>query len=263
MKLRVGQHVFGLAAIAFGVITLNWHQISSFGNLSNPAVLVYMAGILELIGGIAIQWQRTKKAGALIIGSIFLIFSLYWIPQIIKMPLSFGNYGNFFEVFSVVIGSVYVYVSTMQSHREKAAKIVRVANISFGICVLSYALYQLFYVNYTANLVPRWIPPGQMFWEVATTIAFALAAFAILSGISALLASRLLTIMLIGFGVLIWLPACMMHPNVMNNWDENALNLAIAGLAWIVSDFLYQKNNSTGTFSRKATNMGRIRITFF
>ncbi|MFZ1081579.1 MAG: hypothetical protein WAO19_06615 [Candidatus Kryptoniota bacterium] len=247
MKLRLGHHVFGLAAVGFGAITLSWHRIDSLGNISHPEILVYVAGIVELIGGFAIQWQRTVRAGAIILAVVFSIFSLYWIPQIIKNPLVFDYYGNFFEQYSIALGGVFVFASTMLSHPEKAAKIERAAYISYGICVISYSLYQVFYLTYTASLVPTWIPPGQMFWAATTTIAFALAAFAILSGRSALLASRLLTIMLIAFGVLIWVPACVIHPQVMSNWIENASNLAMTGSAWIVVDYLGGKRSAKTT----------------
>ncbi len=250
MKLRLGHHVFGLAAIAFGVITLNWCQINQFGHISHPEIFVYIAGIVEILGGFAIQWQRTVRFGALILAAVFSIFSLYWIPQIIKVPLSFGYYGNFGEQFSIAIGGVFVFASTLSGHPDKAAKIERAAYICYGICVVSYSLYQLFYLTYTASLVPKWIPPGQMFWTVATTIAFALAASAILSGRSALLASWLLTIMLIAFGVLIWVPACVIHPHEMSNWVENSSNLAMAGSAWIVADYLGKKRDHLAKVSR-------------
>ena len=115
------------------------------------------------------------------------------------------------------------------------------------MAVISFALYQLFYLSYTASLVPKWIPPGQMFWAVATTILFALAAFAILSGRSAFLATQLLTTMIILFGVLIWVPACIIHPHEMSNWIENATNLAIAGTSWIVADYLKENRLSKTT----------------
>jgi uncharacterized membrane protein YphA (DoxX/SURF4 family) len=79
-----------------------------------------------------------------------------------------------------------------------------------------------------------------MFWAITTTIALALAAIAMLSGRSALLASRLLTTMLIGFGLLVWLPAPFADPHKLINWAGNAQNLAITGAAWIVADFLSQ-----------------------
>jgi hypothetical protein len=61
-----------------------------------------------------------------------------------------------------------------------------------------------------------------MFWAIVTTIAFVLAAIALLSGRSALLAARLLTAMLIGFGLLVWLPAPFADPHKMINWAGNA-----------------------------------------
>jgi len=83
-----------------------------------------------------------------------------------------------------------------------------------------------------------------MFWAVTTTIAFALATIALFSGWSALLASRLLTAMIVGFGLLIWLPAPFTKPFADShiNWAENAENLAIAAAAWIVADYLSQKH---------------------
>jgi hypothetical protein len=44
--------------------------------------------------------------------------------------------------------------------------------------------------------------------------------------------------MLIGFGLLVWLPAPFADPHKLINWAGNAENLAIAGAAWIVADFL-------------------------
>ncbi|MCL6098308.1 MAG: hypothetical protein M1391_07025 [Bacteroidetes bacterium] len=240
MKLQLGRHFYGLAAISFGVLTLVRHQIYLLGNISHPEILVYIAGIVELIGGLAIQWERTVKFGALTIAAIFFIFSIYWIPQIVEKPLVYGYWGNFFEQFSIVLGGVIVFASTIQSDQERVAKIARAAYRFYGICVISYTLYQLFYLSDTADLVPTWIPPGQMFWAVTTTILFALAAFAIISGRSALLASRLLTAMIIGFGLLVWLPVCIGDPHELTNWARNATNLAVAGAAWVVADFLYQ-----------------------
>lgn len=245
MKFQLGRHLYGLAGIAFGVITLVWSQIYSLGNMSHPEILVYLAGIVELVGGLAMQWRGTAKFGALALGTVFLIFSLFWIPQIVKMPLVYGYWGNFFEQFSIVLGAVIVFASAIRDDPGWAEKTARVTYYCYGICVISYTLYQLFYLSATADLVPKWIPPGQMFWAVTTTIAFALAAFALLSGRSALLASRLLTAMFIGFGLLVWLPVCIINPHELTNWARNATNLAVTGSAWIVMDFVYQSINST------------------
>jgi uncharacterized membrane protein YphA (DoxX/SURF4 family) len=125
---------------------------------------------------------------------------------------------------------------------ERPATMARIGYVLFGICVVSFTTEQFVYLSGTAAFVPKWIPPGQMFWAITTTIALAFAAISLLSGRSALLASRLLTAMLIGFGLLVWLPAPFADPHKMINWAGNAQNLAITGAAWIVADFLSQKH---------------------
>lgn len=108
----------------------------------------------------------------------------------------------------------------------------------WGICATSFALYQAFYLDYTATLVPKWFPPGQMFWTVATTVAFGLAAAALLINRQALLATRLLTLMLVLFGLFVWVSALLADPHSHSNWGEFTENYAIAGAAWILADLL-------------------------
>jgi len=189
------------------------------------------------------QWTRTARAGALALAVLYLAFALLWVPYIVAEPLVYDRWGNFFEQFSLVSGALIVYGSVNRSDPEPSTKIAQVGYICFGICVISFTLEQLFYLSGTAAFVPKWIPPSQMFWAIATTIAFALAAIALLSGRSALLASRLLTAMIIGFQLLVWLPAPFADPHKLFNWAGNTQNLAITGAAWIVTDFLTQNRS--------------------
>jgi hypothetical protein len=77
-----------------------------------------------------------------------------------------------------------------------------------------------------------------MFWAVATTISFALAAVALLTNRIALLAARLLTMMVVSFGLLVWVPLVVSDPHNHADWSENAETFAIAGAAWILADLL-------------------------
>jgi uncharacterized membrane protein YphA (DoxX/SURF4 family) len=250
-QLHLGRHVFGLAAVAFAVISFfwrdfnNWQQIQPLGNVPHREVLLYLAAAIELFGGIAIQWPRTARLGASALGIIYLVFALLWVPRIAAQPLVYDRWGNLFEQFSLVSGALIVFATAGRSDAQRTARIARLGYLFFGICVVSFTLEQLFYLSGTAQFVPKWIPPGQMFWAVLTTIAFALAAIALLSGRSALLASLLLTVMIVGFGLLVWLPAPFADPHKLTNWVGNAQNLAIAGAAWIVFDFLAQNRSAS------------------
>lgn len=245
-RIYIGRHVYGLAAIISGVLTFAWHdfnawrQIMPLDKVPHPQIFLYIAAAIELFGGLAIQWTPTRRIGAFALGGIYFIFSLLSVPDIVASPLTYGGYVNFFEQFSLVAGALVVLGAASSNQQEGVRRLARIGYVFFGVCVISFAVAQVAYFSITAKLVPKWIPPGQSFWAVATTIAFGLAAVALLSGRSALLASRLLTIMLVAFGLLVWLPIVVSNPHKLFNWTENAETLAIAGAAWIVSDFLAQ-----------------------
>jgi hypothetical protein len=114
----------------------------------------------------------------------------------------------------------------------------RTGRILLGICAACFSLEQAFYLNATAKLVPKWVPPTQMFWAVITTVLFALAAVALLANRMALLASRLLTMMIVSFGLLVWVPLVLSNPRNHTNWSENAETFEIAGAIWILADLL-------------------------
>jgi uncharacterized membrane protein YphA (DoxX/SURF4 family) len=246
MKIYLGRHVYGLAAIIFGIVTLYWHdfngwqQIRALGDVPHREILVYLAAAVELFGGVAIQVPRTARLGALALGVLYFIFALLWVPFIIKQPRIYDGWGNFFEQFSIVSGALIVYATFGRNSSERPTKAARMGYLFFAICVISFTLEQLFYLSATASFVPKWIPPGQMFWAVVTTIAFALATIALLAQRVNLLASRLLTAMIVGFQLLVWLPAPFTDPHKIINWAGNSQNLAITGAAWIVADFLAQ-----------------------
>ena len=144
MRMRLGRHVYGLAAIAFGVITLVWHdfngwqQIRALGTVPHREILVYLAAAIELFGGIAIQWPRTARAGAFALGILYLIFALLWVPHIVATPQIYDRWGNFFEQFSIVSGALIVYATFGHCNSERAGWLARIGYVGFGICVVSF-----------------------------------------------------------------------------------------------------------------------------
>lgn len=240
-RLYLGRHVFGLTSILIAILTLLWRQFDiwqELGSISHRSVLIYLAAVVQILGGLAIQWPRTTRLGAVLVGAISFVFLLFCVPPIVGQPLVYFNWGNFFEVFSQVAAALIIFSALDRADSPRPSTTARVGYLFFALCVVSYTLGQLFYLHLTASLVPKWIPPGQIFWAVLTTFAFALAAIALFSSRFALLASRLLTAMLFGFALLVWLPALTANPHKLFNWTEAAQTLAIAAAAWVVADFL-------------------------
>lgn len=242
-KIHLGRHVYGLAAIFYGALLFAWRDLNAWkqsiplDKVPYPQIFLYLAAAVELLGGLAILWAPTKRIGAFALGGICFIYALLAVPEIIA-----GGWVDFFEQLSLVAAALIILGTTGLDHGG-APRLARIGYLLFGVCVISFTAAQVVFLSITVKLVPKWMPPGQMFWAIVTTIAFGLAAVALLSGRSALLAAQLLTVMLVGFGILVWLPIVFSAPHLLFNWTENAENLAIAGAAWIVADYLAERRS--------------------
>lgn len=249
-RIYFGHHVLGLASILLGGFTLAWHnfyglpQIFAATHIPHRELLAYIVAVVEILAGVAIQWPKTARAGAIALACIFIVFALFCLPFIIAKPKVFGFWDAFFEPFSQGAGALVVFGTAGWRNSGFSDRISQFGYICFGICLIPFTLAQVVYLSHTAELVPKWLPPGQMFWTVATTIGFALAAIALLSGRVARLASRLLTAMLLGFWLLVWLPICFANPHSVQNWSENVVTLSVAGAAWVVADYVVQRRSA-------------------
>lgn len=237
-----GRIAFGAAAVLFGVIALLWRDPETWqvlGQIWKLPLGIVIGGCLmalQIAGGIGIQYPRSARPAAIVLGFVYLCFSLACIPDIIAASNIFERYGgSFFQFFSMLCGAIALYAAT-EENAARALTFSRAARMGLGVCAISFTLGQALLLRDTASLVPKWIPPSQMFWAVLTTIAFAVAALAILINRQARLAIRLMTLMLLLFGVLVWVPRLVAHPAAHVLWSEFTLTVLIAGASWVVAD---------------------------
>jgi hypothetical protein len=237
-----GRIFFGASAVLFGVIALVWHDAATWQNLQHIWSLPFgtiIGGCLmaaQIAGGIGIQYPRTGRWASVVLCVVYLCFSLAWAPDIVAASNIYERYGgSFFLFFSLLCGALALYAAT-EANRARAAVFGRLARLGLGICAISFTLGQILLPRETAHLVPSWIPPNQMFWAILTTVAFGLAAIAILINRQARLAMRLMTLMLALFGVMVWVPRVIAHPKAHFNWSECVLTFLITGAAWVVAD---------------------------
>jgi uncharacterized membrane protein len=244
---NAGIHVYGLGAIALGLVGLVWGDFAAVWQpvpASTPyrTVLAYIAAVSLLAAGASIQWRRIAQAGVVVLAILYLISALLWLPRVVGYPQIFATWGGFFEQFSLVAAALVVYASLAPSDSAWAVGTARIGRSLYGICALSFALDHFFALKETARMVPAWIPLGQQFWAVATGIFHLLSGIAILSGVLAVLASRLLTAMLVTFGALVWAPSLFATPHEHVVWAGNAINLALAGAAWVIADYIASRH---------------------
>jgi uncharacterized membrane protein YphA (DoxX/SURF4 family) len=239
---EIGRHVFGAAAILVGVSGLIWGEFARnwqpVRGVPYYSALAYVGAACLLAAGIAVQWRRSARAGLLVLAALYMIFAGFWLPRVILLPRIAGTWSGFAEQFCLVVAALMSYAVLVAPHAPGTSVVVRAGRVLFGLCAISFGVVHFEALQQTADMVPAWLPPHQRFWAAATGVAHILAGVAIVTGVQAVLAARLLTAMFVVFGLLVWLPRLVMHPAAHNAWGGNAMNLAAAGAAWIVADVL-------------------------
>jgi hypothetical protein len=173
--------------------------------------------------------------------------------------VNLGNYdpiGNVFEEFSLVAAGLVLYAIFSPADSSIARRRPFFV-LLFGICPISFGIAHIIDMPGLLGWIPGWLPPTKMFWAYATTMGFFGAAVAILTGIMAPLAARLLTAEIVIFELLVWIPNLSAAPGNHFNWAGNAIGIALAGASWVVSDSI---SAATKTIPIPAESPGEVRI---
>ena len=241
-----GARVFGLGIIALALVCLAFGDFDSGqsmpGDFPGRTALAYTAALFMLCAGAALEWRRTVTWGAAALAVYFaLVVVVLMDGRVVVANYSeYGTYSSVAAQVAIAAGALIVYAANARIDASAAARLTRLAQVLFGICAVLFGGAHFFYMNLTAPLVPGWLPPSGEFWGYATGIAHIAAGLAILTGVQARLAAILLTIMYASFTPLVHLPMAVANPSSHFVWSENALNIILAGVAWVVADSLVQ-----------------------
>ena len=240
LRSNLGIYVYAVGAILLGLLGLisgdfasPWQHVGRDVPFREP--LAYLTSIIELAAGLALLWRRAARSAALTLTVIYSVFTLIWVPVILESRRDYDPTGNFFEEFSLVAAGAVLFARFSPPGSRISRGESLFARLS-GLSAISFGIVHIVDMPGLLTWIPAWIPPSQMFWAYATTIGFFLAAAAILSGVMAPLASRLLTAEIVGFELLVWIPKLLAGPHDHFNWSGNAICVAIAGAVWAVSD---------------------------
>ena len=162
-------------------------------------------------------------------------FSLACVPDTVAAAKVYDKYG----------GSIFIFFSLFCGRLRSTLRLRQIQQVRY--CSAGWRALALGSVRFPLRWGRRSCFGGQRTWFQSgfhpvnvlgnsTTVAFALAAIAILINRKARLAMRLMTLMLLLFGVLIWIPHVAAHPQAHFNWSELCLTFLVTGAAWTVSE---------------------------
>jgi uncharacterized membrane protein YphA (DoxX/SURF4 family) len=242
--MAFGWRVYGLGVIALALVGLAWRDPGQPvpKNFPDRIALAYSAAAFMLLVGVAIEWRRTTAwAAAALTGYYALIVVVLMNgPMVLAHDTEFGSYSGVAEQLALAAGGLIIYAANARIDAALAARLTRLGQLTFGVCALLFGGAHFFYMQLTVPLVPTWLPPSQAFWAYATGLGHIAAGIAILTGVRARLAAILLTTMYASFTPLVHVPMLMANASSHWLWSENALNIALTGVAWVVADSLAQ-----------------------
>ena len=236
--------VYGLGVMALGTLGLAWGTFITGQTVPKDfpdrVALAYAAAAFMLVAGAATEWRRTAAWGSAALTAYYALIVLILMNARVVFAhyAEFGTYENLAEQLAIAAGGLIVYAASAKIDAALAARLTRMGQLAFAVCALVFGTAHFVYMNLTAPLVPKWLPPTQVFWAYATGVGHIAAGVAILTGVQARLAAILLTAMYASFTLLVHGPMLLADPSSHWIWSENALNLALIGVAWVVADSL-------------------------
>jgi uncharacterized membrane protein len=236
--------MYGLGMMALGIISLAFREFDPGqpvpAHFPYRTVLVYVAGVFIAVAAAAVEFRRTVAWGGAALAVYYGLFVVFLLdgPRLLTHFAGYGIYEEIAMPLALALGGLIIFASSDGIDATLSARLTRLCQLVFGVCVLVWGGAHFVYMNMTAPLVPKWLPPGQVFWGYFTGVCFIAAGLAILTGVKARLAATLLTVMIACFGVLANDRILLTGPSSHFNWSECALNLALVGVAWVVADSL-------------------------
>lgn len=243
----VGHAVFAATLSALGIIGLVSGHFAPIWDSVPPALpgrtaLAYLCALVSLVCGIGLLWRESAAAAARVLfGFLLLWLLLIKLPYIVQAPTVALWYESWGET-AVLAAAAWILYARFATGRDRrrlsfatGERGARRARMLYGLAMLAFGVAHFVYLQYTASLVPAWLPRHTV-WVYFTGGAYIGAGMALLTGVYARLAAALSTLQMGLFTLLVWVPAvAAAHPDA-SSVSEFAVSWALSAGGWVVTD---------------------------
>jgi len=248
--IRIEQGLFAIGSAGLAIVTVTCGDFALLGH-SLPAwlpwreVWLYGCALAVLAASVGLCFPDTAMKSALTIGAYQVIWAVTCIPNILSNPLSIGAWYGFCEAATLLAGAWILYsLLRWQSRGTETLRAnghaVRAAQVVFGLTCIFYGWSHFAYAQYTAGMVPTWLP-NRLGFAYLTGLGHIAAGVGIAVGILPRLSAILEATMMSLFGMLVWVPSFFAQPRPdwatqpQSQWSELDLTVLLATAAWIVA----------------------------
>ena len=232
LPFGLGAILLGAAGIWFHDFAMQWQPVPAGFPLRMQFAIV--TGLLLILGGGETLSGRWAHGGAALLAGIYALWVLILhVPLIAMKPADLGTWNGVAEIVLMISGAIALYAG-VRGMRGRVANAVCIAS---GLCALVFGATHFKYVQFTATMVPAWIPPNQIFWAYLTGAGHVVAGLSLLSGFRAHWGATLLAVMMGAFVILVHIPRVYAAPGEQLEWIMLGVALSLAGAAWLIRQY--------------------------
>jgi uncharacterized membrane protein YphA (DoxX/SURF4 family) len=245
--------LFAIALTSAAILSLSYGDFVPIGQpfpawIPGRELWVHGSAILLLVAAIGLCFPRTALPSAVTIAAYETVWAVICVFPNLSKSFSFGAWYPFCETLAPLVAAWILYALLRWQSRRAPTPMasegaVRAAQAIFGLTCIFYGWSHFAYADYTAGMVPAWLP-GRLGFAYFTGIGHIAAGIALVIGVLPRLAATLEAIMMSLFGLLVWVPSFFAVPKPdwatppQNEWSELVVNLLLAAAAWMVATSL-------------------------
>ena len=228
-----GAILLGVVGFVFQDFARQWQGVPAGIPLRVP--LVNLSALLLLAGGAALLSRRTERIGALLLASFYGFWVVvFHVPRALGSWQHIGVWNAPAEISYLTAGALALIAAGAAGlrHRLRLA-----ARLLAGASAAVFGLAHFNYIDLTAQFVPAWIPPSQVFWAWATGAGHLAAGLSLLTGVQARLGVTCHAAMMGSFVLLVHVPRVIASPEKHEEWIMLAISSSLTGSAWLIRKY--------------------------
>jgi uncharacterized membrane protein len=241
--LGPGQVLFAIGLAGLGVLSLVHHDFALQWQpvpQGIPArdVLALASGAVLVLAAAALLVRRSARTAA----AVLALFLFSWVlllqlPRLAMQPLNIAVWLGLCESLTLSVGAwvLYAWLDNIPSRSAAGfattATAVSYARLLLGAAMVVFGLAHFAYADFTASMMPVWIP-ARLALAYLTGAAHLAAGAALLLGIVPALAVRLEAIMMSAIVLLVHIPAVAAQPSSREQWTGLFVATALTGAMW-------------------------------
>jgi uncharacterized membrane protein YphA (DoxX/SURF4 family) len=232
LPYALGAILLGAVGIWFHDFAMQWQPVPAGFPLRTQFAIV--SGLLLILGGGEMLSGKWARAGALLLACIYGLWVLILHgPIVFAKPTDLGTWNGVAEIVLMTAGAVALYAGS----QGKRGSLTDAVCVAAGLCALLFGATHFKYAQFTASMVPPWIPGGKLFWAYATGLVHLVAGLLLVSGIRSQLGATVLAAMMALFALLVHIPRVYASPGEQLEWIMLGVALSLSGAAWLVRKY--------------------------